>query len=215
MTPPRQAWAVLRRELAVERAGRDGLLTVAPFILAGVVLVGLGAGARVDALRVVAPAVVWLLVLCAAVPVTRGVRAAEQEDDCWDVLRALTTPGALLAGKVGALWLQLAATWVLAAVLAGVALGARWTAAGIAAGALGTLGIAVDLVLFGVLLGATSRRSGLLGVLVLPAGVPVLLAGTQVLEAAGSPAPWLSLLCVYDAIVLVLAWALLPVLLEE
>jgi heme exporter protein B len=209
-----QAWAVLRRELAVQRASREALVTVPPFVLAAVLLVGLGAGARLDALRVVSPALTWLLVLSAGVVLARAVRAAEQEDDAWDLLRALVRPGALLAGKLAALWLQLAATWAVAALLAAAALGASWRLAGLAGGALGTLGVAADLVVVGVLLGGTARRAGLLGVLVLAAGVPVLLAGTSA-ATAGDPVPWLVLLAVHDVLAVTLASALVPVLLEE
>lgn len=210
-----QAWAVLRRELAVERAGRDGLVTVAPYVLAAVLLLGLGAGARLDVLGPVAPALVWLLVLTAAAPLARGVRAAEQDDQAWDVLRALARPQALLVGKTAALWLQLALAWALAAGLSIAALGARLPVAAVLAGLLGTLGLAADVVLLGMLLGGTTRRSGLLAALVLPAGVPQLLAGTQVGEPGSPVLPWLALLVVVDALALVLAWVLLPVLLEE
>jgi len=210
-----QATHVLRRELALERAGREALVAVGPFVLASVLLLGLGANARTDLLRPLSPTLVWLLVLSAALPLARGVRAVEEDEDCWDTLRCVVTPGALLAGKVAALWLQLAAAWAFAAVLAAAALGARWSAGGVVAGAVGTFGVAVDVTLFGLLIGSSRRRVGLLGVLVLPAALPALLAGTQAASPGVRALPWLALLLVFDLVATALAWALLPVLLEE
>lgn len=215
MTSWPQGWRLLRREVALERSTHESLGTTPAFVLAAIVLVGLGANARTDALREVAPAIVWLLVLSAAVPLSRGVRLAEREDDCWDALRGLVSPTALLIGKTGWLWVQLAITWAVAVLLATAALSASWTAGALIAGPLGTLGLAANTVLFGVLTGSSTRSAALLGVLVLPAGLPALLAGTQTALAATSATPWLVLLAVVDVITVVTTWALMPILLEE
>lgn len=208
-----QAAQVLRRDLAVEAATRDAVTSVPPFVLVAVVLAGLGFGPRREVLVAVAPGLVWLLVLTAAVPLARGVTAAELDDDAWDLLRAVTRPTALFLGKTASLWIQAALTWVVGALLAVVLLDARLPAAAIAAAALGTLGIAADTVLFGAVLGRL-RRPALLGTLVLTAGVPALVAGTQA-ALSHDPLPWLLLLVVYDAVTVVTAWAAFPLLLDE
>lgn len=209
----RQAMQVVRRDLAVEAATRDALTSVPPFVLAGVVLAGLGFGPRREVLIAVAPGLVWLLVLTAAVPLARGVAAAELDDDAWDLLRAVTRPAALFLGKTASLWIQAMLTWLFGALLVTVLLDARWTAAGLAAAALGTLGIAADMALFGTVLGRL-RRPALLATLVLTAGLPALVAGTQA-GLADDPGPWLLLLVVYDAVTVTTAWATFPVLLDD
>lgn len=209
----RQAVHVLRRDLAVEAATRDAVTSVPPFVLVAVILAGLGFGPQRAVLLAVAPGLVWLLMLTAAVPLARGVAAAELDDDAWDLLRAVARPAALFLGKTASLWLQAALTWSFGALLVVVLLDARWTVAGLAAAALGTLGVAANIVLFGAVLGRL-RRPALLGTLVLTAGLPALVASTQ---AAGTdnPGPWLLLLLVYDAITVTTAWATFPLLLDE
>lgn len=209
----RQAWHVLRRDLAVEAATRDALTGVPPFVFVAVLLAGLGFGPDPRVLTVVAPGLVWLLVLAAAVPLARGVAAAELDDDAWDLLRALTRPAALFLGKAASLWIQAALSFALGALLVALLLGARWNAAGLAAAALGTLGIAADMALFGTVLGRL-RRPALLSTLILTTGLPALLAGTQA-AVADDPLPWLLALVVYDAVTVTTAWATFPVLLQD
>ncbi|MGH8774381.1 MAG: heme exporter protein CcmB [Jiangellaceae bacterium] len=211
----RQAGAVAVREVALELASRETAITVLPFVAALMLLGGLGLGPEPAALQAAAPGFTWVVVLVAALPLARGVAAAERACGSWDLLRALIAPVALLAGKLLALWLALLACWALASVLAAVLLGAMWPLAAVAGGLLGTLGIAATTVVLGVLLPDGGRRPGLLAVLLLPGAVPVLLAGTQTATAGVAAGPWLALLSVYDAVSLAAAWAIFPTLLEE
>lgn len=215
MSPLRQGLLLAGRDLAVEAAGRDTLVTVAPFALAAVLLVGLGAGVAPETLAAVGPTVVWLVVLLAAVPVSAVLASQEREDGCWDLLRGLLQPVALLAGKVVVAWLLLGAVWAVTAVLVAVLYTVTLPAAAVFAGVLGTLGIATVTVLFAVVVSDVSRRPGLLAVLLLPAALPVLLAGAQAALAPETAAAWLALLTAYDAVGLAVAWAVFPVLLEE
>lgn len=215
MTAARQAVLVAGREMSLELAGRAVTTTALPFVTVLVVLAGLGFGPHRDVLAATAPGLVWLVVLVAALPLATGVAAAERRDDCWDLLRALSRPGALLFGKVAAVWLWLVTCWALASLLAGVLLAAPWRPVGIAGGLLGTLGVAASTVVLGVLLPDGSRRPGLLAVLLLPGAVPVLLAGTQVATVGVPATPWLVLLAAYDAVTLTAAWAVFPTLLED
>lgn len=211
---PRQVVTLLRREIRVELAGREVAVTVVPFVAAATVLAGLGFGPDPDLLRRVAPGLAWLLVLTAAVPLARLAGGADRDDDAWDLLRGLARPSAVLAAKVMALWLALAATWVLAAVLGVALLRAEAPVAAWAGGAAGTLGLAAVTVVFGALLSGGARQASVLAALVLPAGLPALLAGTQAWSAPQA-LPWLALLVVYDVVVLVAAWAVFPAVLED
>jgi heme exporter protein B len=51
--------------------------------------------------------------------------------------------------------------------------------------------------------------------LLLPAGLPALLAGVQLASGNGPVLPWAVLVTVYAAVVVTAAWAVFPALLEE
>lgn len=215
MSWTREASLIARRDVAVEVAGREAAVAVLPFVLAALVLGGLAFGPDPARLAAVAPGLVWLVVLIAAVPLARGVAAAEREDGCWDLLRSQVRASALLAGKVAVLWAWLALSWLVAAALAAAALAAPMTAAAVAGGILGTAGLAAVTTVFGVLLADSAQRGGLLAVLVLPVALPALLAGVQAAAPGVDALPWLAVLAAYDALAVTVAWAVFPVLLEE
>lgn len=208
----RQVGLLVRRDLAVEAVTREASATVPPLILAGLLLAGLGFDLPPKALAAVAPGLVWLLVLTAAVPLARSLLAAERDDDAWDMLRALTSPGALLAGKATSLCLLLWLAWGFGTVLALVLLDAHWSLAAALAAALAMPGVAVNATVYGVLM-AEDRRPALLTTLVLTAGLPALVAGSQV-AATEQTGPWFVLLGVYDLVAIVTAWAVFPALLD-
>lgn len=211
----RQALAVAGREFWVEAVTREASVSVLPFIAALVILAGVGFGADPRVLAVVAPGLVWLVVLVAAVPLAPAISVSERQDGCWELLRALVSPTALLLGKLVALWAWLLTCWATAAALAVFLLGAQWTAWSLPAGITGALGVAVLVVLLGTLLGGATRRAGLLATLLLPASLPVLLAASQAMTPGVPGIRWLALLVGFDALVITLAWALFPTLLEE
>lgn len=215
MTATGQTMAVLRRELAIERAGREVLTTALPLTAAFVVLAGLAFGPVPRDLASTAGGTVWLAVLVATVPVARALLCAELTEDAWDVMRGLTTPGSLYVGKLLAVWAALGTVWVLASGLVIVLFGVEPPATALSAGVLGTLALASLTTTVGVLVASGARRRGLLPALVLPAGLPALLAGAQ-LSTPGVPAlPWVVLLISYAAVVLSASWAVFPALLEE
>lgn len=218
MTPvghSRDVGAVVGRDLAVEAAGRDMAVSVVPFSVAAVLLVGLGAGVGPAILVAVAPTITWLVVLLAAVPIATVLVSQEQEDGCWDLLRGLVPTSSLLIGKVAAAWSLLAAVWAFTAVLVAVFYNAAPPAVAFAAAALGTLGVATVTVLFAVLTAGSARRPGVLSILMLPAALPVLLAGVQTAAAPEAAQAWMAFLAAYDLVMLALAWAVFPVLMEE
>jgi heme exporter protein B len=140
---------LVRRELRLEASGREATSTVLPFVLAAVLLAGLAMGPSRELLRAVAPGVIWLVVLFAAPALARSVAAAEREDGTWDTLRGLVPPVALLAGKIGGLWLHYLVTWAVAAALVTVMFPAPMPLPGLVAGPVGTLGLAGLTVAFG------------------------------------------------------------------
>ena len=215
VSPARQAKMVLRRELAVEAAARETIVTGGPYVAVLVLLGGLAFGPRPSVLTTTGPGLVWLVVLVTAVPLAPTVAVAEAHDDAWDLLRAVTTPGALLAGKLAAIWLWLLAAWALGSGLVAALLGVPPTGAGVAGGILGTLGLAAVTVLLGSLLPVQTRRPALLAVLLLPAAIPALVAGTQTATGGVASTAWLALLAVFDVLTVTLTWAVFPALLED
>jgi heme exporter protein B len=212
---PRQVARVAVREAAVEAGTRETAVTVLPYVGVLVLAAGLGFGPVRAVLAAVGPGVVWLVVLVAAVPLAGGVAAAERAEDAWDVLRALASPAGILLGKTVGLWVRLGACWAVASLLAVGLLGAPLSPAAAAAGVLGLGGVAVATAVLGLVLPDGTRRPGLLAVLLLPATLPVLLAGTQAATAGVPAGPWLALLAVYDLVMFAAGWALAPALLEE
>lgn len=215
MTPLAQTLAVLRREVAVERAGREAVVTTAPFAAAFVVLAGLAFGPVPAELDRTAAGAIWLAVLVATVPLARTVAAAEVSDDTWDAVRSLVPAGALFAGKLLAVWAGLALTWLLTAALVTVLFDTALPGTSLWGGALGTLALSASTTTLGALVAFGTRRRGLLSALLLPAGLPALVAGTQLTTPGVPPAPWAVMMAVYAAVLLTASWAVFPVLLEE
>lgn len=213
------AVAVARRDLVIEASGRHLSGVVVPFAVAGVLLAGLAFGPVPSVLDAVAPGLPWLVVLLLASPLSLTVAEVEQHDGCWDLLRGLVGPTALLWGKLAVTWLWLAGTWTLTAALTIVVLDAELAAASLPAALLGTLGLAGAVVVYGTAAATGGSGSGggggLLAALILPAGLPALLAGTQAGVPGVDPGPWLALLVAYDLAGLAVAWAVYPTLLEE
>jgi heme exporter protein B len=210
-----QVVALLQREVAVERAGREVLTTTLPLAAAFVVLAGLAFGPSPQALAGSAGGTVWLAVLVSTVPVARALLSAELTEDAWDVVRALTTPGSLYVGKLLAVWAALAAVWAVSSALVVVLFDVQPASTAVPAGVLGTLALASLTTAVGVLVASGARRRGLLPALVLPAGLPALLAGAQLTTPGVSPTPWVLLLVSYAAVLVTASWAVFPALLEE
>lgn len=206
-------WALLGRELRLAaRHGADTLAAALFFVLAGS-LFPLALGPGPELLARMAPGVVWVCALLAALLPLDRVFAADAEDGSLDQLMLLgLAPASVAAAKAAAHW---AATGVPVLVAAGplaVMLGLPGAAfpallGGLAMGTaalslLGTMGAAV-------VLGA--RRGGvLLPLLVLPLAVPVLIFGAAAADAARSGLPAAPHLLLLGA-VLALALPLCPV----
>jgi heme exporter protein B len=180
---------LLARELRLSlRHGADTLGAVLFFLLAGA-LFPLAIGPAPEVLARLAPGVVWVCALLAALLPLDRLLGADLEDGSLDQLLLSGLPAPLIAlGKAVAHWLTTGVPLLLAAaplavmlrmdpaglwvLLAGLALGTM------ALSLLGTMGAAI-------VLGA--RRGGvLLPLLVLPLATPVLIFGAAAADAAGA-----------------------------
>lgn len=179
--------ALVSRDLRLAlRHGADTLGAVLFFLLAGS-LFPLALGPSPELLRRMAPGVIWVCALLAALLPLDRVFAADAEDGSLDQLLLLgLAPAAVAGAKAAAHWIGTGVPVLIAAVPLAVMFRLPGTAfpallGGVAMGTaalslLGTMGAAV-------VLGA--RRGGvLLPLLVLPLAVPVLIFGAGAADAA-------------------------------
>jgi len=185
-------WAMLMRELRLSvRHGADTLAAVLFFVLAGA-LFPLAIGPAPETLSRMAPGIVWVCALLAALLPLDRLFGADFDDGSLDQLLLSGLPaGAVAAVKALAHWLATGVPLLLAAGPLAIMLQLDPAAvpvllAGLLPGTLvlslfGTLGAAV-------VLGA--RRGGvLLPLLVLPLAMPVLIFGAAATEAAAAGEP--------------------------
>ena len=206
--------AVVLRDLRLESAAPETTMVTVSFVIAAVLLAGLAFGPVPATLRDVGPGTIWLVALLATAPQARAVSAAERDEGAWDLVRSLVAPTTLLLGKLLSLWVRLAATWALTAVLVASVFAFDLPARAWLAGALATLGLAAVTVILGVMVSGRGG-SALLTTLLLPLGLPLLLAGTVLTTPDAPGGPWFAVLVGFDLLLLAAAWATFPILLEE
>lgn len=186
-------WAIVRRDLKLAlRHGADTLGAVLFFILTGT-LFPLALGPSPELLRHMAPGIIWVCALLAALLPLDRLFGAELEDGSLDQLLLLGLPPALVAlAKMTAHWLTTGLPLLLAAVPLATMLGLPGNSlpvllAGLLLGSLvlsliGGMGASI-------VLGA--RRGGvLLPLLVLPLITPALIFGAAAIDAASTGLPW-------------------------
>ena len=193
-------WAVARRDLLLARRRRvEALLPLGFFVIAAG-LFPIGVGPEPQTLRQIAPGVVWVCALLAAMLSVTQMFASDLQDGSLEQMLIAAPPLlGIVAAKVIAQWLSTGLPLVLVAPLIGVLFDMR--AAPIGVLTLGLLLGTPTLSLLGAVGAALTLglRSGaaLVFLLVLPLTVPVLIFGAgavAAVEAGQSPQAHLSLL---------------------
>ena len=210
MTYARRAWAVVWKDLLVERRSKETLNALFFFSLLLLFVFQFALGPDRERLAGVLPGLLWLGFVLAGLLGLGRTFVAERENDCWEGL--LLAPGdksAIYVGKLaGNLLLMLAVEamlLVLFAVFFNLDLAGVLPALGLVV-VLGTLGLAAVGTLFAAMTANLRARELLFPVLLLPVQVPVLLATVKATEAvlAGEPlgavAHWLQLLAAADVV---------------
>lgn len=193
-------WAILARDLRLSlRHGADTLAALLFFVITAS-LFPLGIGPAPDTLGRIAPGIVWVCALLAALLPLDRLYSADLEDGSLDLLLLSGLPAIGIAGaKTLGHWIATGIPLLLAA--GPVAIMLRMPEDAVPALLLGLVPGSLLLSLFGslgaaIVLGA--RRGGvLLPLLVLPLVVPVLIFGAAAADAAAgglSPRPHLLLL---------------------
>lgn len=179
--------AVMRRDLRLAfRYGSDSLGAVVFFVLA-VVLFPFGVGPGPEVLARIAPGVIWVAALLAAMLSLERLFQTDFEDGSLELLVLSPLPLPLLiVAKVLAHWLTTGVPLLLASPVLAVLLGLPTEGFGLllAALALGTPSLSlVGAVGAALVLGA--RRGGVLvSLLVLPLYIPILIFGVAAVDAA-------------------------------
>lgn len=209
----RVAWAVLRKDLTVERRAKEGANALAFFAILLLFLFYFALGPDGERIRAALPGLWWLAFILAGLLGLGRAFALERDDDCLDALiLAPADKGAVYLGKVAgttALMLVMEAAFVVAT---GVFYNLDvWAAVPglLLVAAAGTVGFVAVGTLFGAMTAHLRAREVLLPVLLLPLAVPVLLAAVELtqLTLAGAgwvrTAPWWQLLLGFDIVFVV------------
>ena len=182
-------WAVARRDWLLARRRRVEALLPLGFFIVAAGLFPIGVGPEPQTLRQIAPGVVWVCALLAAMLSVTQMFASDLQDGSLEQM--LLAPGpllALVAGKVLAHWLSSGLPLVVAAPLIGVLFGMQGSAIATLTFTL-LLGTPI-LSLMGAVGAALTLglRSGaaLVFLLVLPLTVPALIFGTGAVVAVDS-----------------------------
>ncbi|MCX7380711.1 MAG: heme exporter protein CcmB [Alphaproteobacteria bacterium] len=199
---------LLARELRLSlRHGGDTLAALLFFLLVAM-LFPLAIGPAPETLGRIAPGIIWVAALLAALLPLDRLLAADLEDGSLDLLLLSGLhPATLAAGKAIAHWLVTGLPLLLAATPLAIML--RMPEAAIPALLLGLLGGTLALSLLGTAAAALvlgARRGGvLMPLLILPLAAPVLIFGAAAADAASadlSPRPHLLLLAAFLAFTL-------------
>jgi heme exporter protein B len=209
----RRAWAVLWKDLLVERRAKEGANALGFFAILLLFLFYLALGPDRERIEAALAGLFWLAFLLAGVLGLGRSFALERENDCLDALvLAPGDKGGLYLGKVAgttALMLGMEVVFVVATgLLYNLDL---WAAVPrlLLVAFFGTVGFAAVGTLFAAMTAQLRAREVLLPVFLLPLVVPVLLAAVRLTEAtlAGEPwsgaAAWWQLLLGFDVVFVV------------
>lgn len=207
--------AVIRRDLMLAFRQRMDVMNTLLFFVVVVTIVPLGVGADPNLLRAIAPGVVWVAALLAAVLSLQRLFASDYQDGTLEQMLLAGEPlPVIVLGKVVAHWLvtgiPVTAISILLALMFDIDRDAALTLSlSLAAGTpvlsfLGAVGASLTLSL---------RGAGvLISLLVLPLYIPVLILGAGAAEAVASGldgTPYLLLLAALSLLSMVLApWAI-------
>jgi heme exporter protein B len=220
----REAWAVLRKDLAVERRAKEGVNALGFFAVLLLFLFYFALGPDRERIRAALPGLLWLAFLLAGLLGLGRAFALERENECLDGLTlAPGDKGGIYLGKVAGITALMLGMELCFVAATGLFYNLDlWPAVPrlLAVAAAGTLGFAAVGTLFAAMTAQLRAREVLLPVLLLPLAVPVLLAAVRLTEwalAAEAWAvawPWWQLLLGFDVVFLVVGLLVFEFVLE-
>jgi heme exporter protein B len=220
-----QVLAILAKDVQTEWRRREIFISMFVFTILVVVVFNFAIGADPEAIRRLAPGVLWVALLFATVLGLQRAAQMESEEDCLQgVLLALGDRSALFIAKTAANMLYLAVVVVCAlplfSILFRIEMVAGIGALGVAL-LLGMLGLSTVGTLFAMLTVNTRTREVMLPLLFLPVSVPLTIAAvyatTDIIAGKGLAeiTDYLTLMGVFDLVFLVVAVLVFDYVVEE
>jgi len=206
----RVAWAILAKDLTIERRAREGANALAFFAGLLLFLFYFALGPDAERLRTALPGLFWLAFILAGLLGLGRAFSLERENACLDgLVLAPVDKGAIYLGKVAATSLLMLGMEVAFIGASGLLYNLDlWPAIPqlLLVALAGTVGVAAVGTLFSAITAQLRAREVLLPVLLLPLVVPVLIAAVRLTDAAlaGEPAAttvgWWQLLVGFDIV---------------
>ena len=213
---------VAARDLRSEARTRTVLQGVAFYAALAALLVGFALGPDTETLRRFAPGLLWLaLVLTSLLAVGRSFASEREAGTRETLLLYPVAREALFLGKLLATFAVLLVVAMLALALMTALYTLPWPddlPLLAAAVVLGSLGLGLAGTFYGAVSSQLRAREALVPMLLLPVLVPLLIAATEVTDAAfagGDGWAWLQVLAVFDVVSFAAAVAVFPYLFEE
>jgi len=219
----RKAGAIAMKDLRAELRGREVFSTMTMFSVLAVIIFGMAFDLRVPSAEMVAPGVLWVIILFGGVlGLNRSFGAEMDRGTLPALLMAPMDRSAIYFGKVLANFLFTFATGLVILLIMFFVFDVNMLQPLIfLAVALGTLGYVGVGTIFAALTATTRARESMLPILLLPVMVPVFVAGVALTATAidarslSSVNNWLGILAGFDLVFLVVAYLLFDIILEE
>lgn len=219
----RKVGAIAMKDLRAELRGREVFSTMTMFSVLAVIIFGMAFDLRVPDAAMVAPGVLWVIILFGGVlGLNRSFGAEMDRGTLPALLMAPMDRSAIYFGKVLANFVFTLATGLVILVIMYFVFDVNMLQPLIfLAVALGTLGYVSVGTIFAALTATTRARESMLPILLLPVMVPVFVAGVALTSAAidgrnlSSAGNWLGILAGFDLVFLVVAYLLFDIILEE
>jgi heme exporter protein B len=215
--------AIALKDLRAELRGREVFSTMTMFSVLAVIIFGMAFDLRVPDAAMVAPGVLWVIILFGGVlGLNRSFGAEMDRGTLPALLMAPMDRSAIYFGKVLANFVFTLATGFVILLIMFFVFDVNMLQPLIfLAVALGTLGYVSVGTIFAALTATTRARESMLPILLLPVMVPVFVAGVALTATAidarsvSSVNNWLGILAGFDLVFLVVAYLLFDIILEE
>ena len=219
----RKIWAVAAKDLRAEVRSREVFSTMTAFSALAVIIFGLAFDLRVPKAEMVAPGVLWVIILFAGVlGLNRSFGAEMDRGTLPALLLAPVDRSAIYFGKVIAnLFFTLGTAVVILVVMFFIFDINLFQPLILLAVLLGVLGYVSVGTIFAALTSSVRARESMLPILLLPVMVPVFVAGVAltagIVDGRGleSVQQWLGILAAFDLMFLLVAYLLFDLILEE
>jgi len=216
-------WAIAIKDLRAEIRAKEIFSTMAAFSVLAVVIFGMAFDLRVPNPVMIAPGVLWVVVLFTGIlGLNRSFGAEVDRGSLAALLLAPLDRSALYFGKMLAnlLFLLAAELIILPAILVifNVNVFQPWILVGLFLGTLGYVSVGT---LFAALAANARARESMLPILLLPVMLPIFMAGVKITaivldnRGLGDLQRWLMILAVYDLIFITIAFLVFDLIWEE